>query len=318
MAACLSAALFIFCFMSTDVYSREKMHLIGVVSTVSLQTQSLDGFKTGMMEAGYIEGENLTYLYRRITVPDETHIDGAIRELLSQNISILVSIGIEVDLRAKVFAERTGIPALFMGTSLPVERGLVETISHPGGNVTGVKVADSIPKALEWLLKTAPHTRLVYLPYNPDDPISGEVIAQLETISPQLGAELLPHRVQSADEAIAGIGKLPEDISAVFLIPSLTLDPMSVELSRAATLRKIPMGAAICVDETVLVTFCTDFFDAGKKASRLARQILSGMKPADLPVETTEVLLTINLKTAEEIGISIPEEILRQAQVINR
>jgi len=318
MAVLLSAVLFFFSFILYGFNSKEKVTLIGIASTVSLQSEIMEGFKAGMTEAGYIEGKNLKYLYRDIAIPDEKHIDNAIHELMSQSIDLLVSMGYEVDFRAKVFANETGTPALFMASLQPVEKGLVESIRHPGGNITGVKVADSVPKALEWLLKIAPDTELVYLPYNPEDLISGDVIGQLGTISQQLGIELRVQKVQSMEEALADIETLPEKISAVFLIPSPTLDICGDELNRKAVKRKIPLGTAISTDKSILMSFINDFFNAGKKASRLARQILSGVKPGDLPVETAETSLILNVKTAEEIGLSIPGAVLIQASVINR
>ena len=96
------------------------------------------------------------------------------------------------------------------------------------------------------------------------------------------------------------------------------LDPRNNELSQAAIARGLPMGSTVPLDEAVLITLGADFFGMGTQGARLVHQVLQGTEPADLPVETGEFLIAINLKTAEEIGIDIPDEILEQADTVIR
>ena len=174
------------------------------------------------------------------------------------------------------------------------------------------------PKALEFLKLTVPDLKQVYLPFNPDDAVSVDYLRELNKTGSQVGVELILHEIHSVEEAVTAIENLKEDIDAVFMIPSPTLNLKNSELSRAAIKRKIPMGAALQLDEDVLITFSADFSDAGKKMARMAEEILEGKNPADIPVETMEVKLIINLKTAEKIGILIPDGILVQADTIIR
>jgi len=90
------------------------------------------------------------------------------------------------------------------------------------------------------------------------------------------------------------------------------------ELSQAAIDRGLTMAASVPLDEAVLLTCSTSVFDAGKQNSRLAHLIFQGAKPADLPVETADPTLTVNLDTAEKIGIYVPDEVLLQAKTIIR
>ena len=78
------------------------------------------------------------------------------------------------------------------------------------------------------------------------------------------------------------------------------------------------MGSGLPLDEAVLITYASDLFEIGKQAAQLARQVEQGTKPADLPVETAEFFLAVNLKTAEAIGLDIPDTVLRQADTVIR
>ena len=104
----------------------------------------------------------------------------------------------------------------------------------------------------------------------------------------------------------------------MFRIPSPTLDPGNAEISRAAIKRRLPIGARVNLDEDVLLTFATDLFYMGQQTARLAHQIRLGVHPGDLPVEMSDPVLTINLRTAGEIGLEIPGSILTQAKNIIR
>jgi len=224
-----------------------------------------------------------------------------------------------VPMQAKDVVKGTGMPVLFCGDAWPVEERFIESLTHPGGNLTGVRAAESLPKALEWLSKIVPGLKKVWVPFNPDDNVSVVDMHYLEEAASPLGIEFITRKVSSVEEAVTVIGDLPKDINAIFLIPSPTLDPGSGKLSRAAKGRGIPMGASILLDKSILITLTSDFMDAGKRAARLAQRIhRDGVKPADLPVETAEIKLIVNLKTAEEIGLDIPDNILSQATTIIR
>lgn len=293
-----------------------KVSTIGIIAFTNSNSMVREGFNAGMAELGYLEGKNIRYIYTFIPEVNDQMIDSKIREFLSQDIDLIFSSGTLI-LKAKELA-KGDMPILFGGDAYPVESGLVQNLQRPGGNITGVRAAESISKALEWLITIADGAKKIYLPYDTYDPIATMELPGLNKAASQLGIELVVHKVYSVEEAAAAIGNLPEDIDAVFMIPSRLLNSRSGELSRAAIKRGIPTGAALQLDEDVLVTLTSDFADIGKKTARLAKQILQGVKPSDLPVETADTLLTVNLKTAEKIGLHIPDDILAQATTIVR
>ncbi len=295
----------------------QKSFTIGIVAETAIHTPAIEGFKAGMADLGYIEGKNVTYIYNGVTGPKTEAIEAELKNLLAQKVDLLFVLGLPA-VQAKQAVAGTDMPVVFGSISGPVERGVVESIRHPGGNVTGVQVGTEIPKALEWLVRITPNAKKVYLPYNPDDEISGMLLAMLNEVAAQLKIELVPGKVHSVEEAVTAIESLPADIQAIFRMPSPTLDPKNSELSQAAIKRGLPMASGHPLDEAVLLTLASNMSGTGQQAARLADQIFKGTKPADLPVETAEFYLTINLKTAQAIGLDLPDELLRQADKVIR
>jgi putative tryptophan/tyrosine transport system substrate-binding protein len=298
--------------------SHEKIFTIGIVNDVSSHCPIIEGFKEGMEELGYIEGKNVMYIYNGLLANNDQIIDAEIKKLLDQGVSLILTTSNKTALAVKNAVDGTDAPVLAAACALPVETGLMKSLSHPGGNVTGVQVADTVTKGLEWLMIVTPHAKKIYLPYNPDDTISVLYLNSLNKSASRLGIELVLHKVHSVEESVAAIKSLPEDVDAIYRIPSPTLGPRNIELSQAAIKRGLPMGSGSLLDEDVLITFASDLNKIGKQAARLAQQIHQGIKPADLPMETSEPYLIINLKMAKKVRLTIPDDILAQAKKIIR
>ena len=295
----------------------QKTYTIGVVNNNSLFDPAIEGFKAGLAESGYVEGKTVTYIYNGVK-SDPKAIGDEIKNLLAQHVDMLYTPGNEAALPAKQAVAGTNIPVVFGPVTDPVGVGLAESIRHPGGNLTSVQSGSEIPKALEWLVRITPNAKRIYVPYNPDDEISVMILGGLDPVASQLKIELVPGKVHSVEEAVAAIASLPADVQAIFRMPSPTLDSRNNELSQAAIKRRLPMASGLPLDEAVLLTLASDFSTTGKQVARLAHQIRQGVKPADLPIETSEFTLTINLKTAQAIGLDIPDERLRQATKVIR
>jgi putative ABC transport system substrate-binding protein len=211
--------------------------------------------------------------------------------------------------------EGTNIPVVFAPVINPVREGAVESITRPGGNVTGVQNGDTIPKSLEWLHTIVPHATQVYVIYHPEDVVSVTSVKSLAATAPALRIELVLTEVHSQEEAITAIETMPKD-AALFFVPSSRLEPIGT-MTRVAVQRGIAVGANNH-REGALVTYSGSFFAMGQQAARLADQILKGARPADLPVETAEYFLHINLQIATAMGLDIPDEILHQADTVMR
>jgi len=297
--------------------NQTKLFTVGILNGPPGLKSCVEGFKAGMVELGYIEGKNIRYIYNGSIDTKEEVIDAEIKNLLSQDIDLLFTTGNEVTIRAKKILEGTDMPVVFGASSMVKEQGIISDLSHPGGNITGVQAANSLTKALEWMSIIIPGVKKVYLPYNPDDSLSIVTLEQLNNYKPQKGIELFVQKIHSIEETISTIEKM-SDIDAVLRIPCPTLDNRNSELSQIAVKRRLPLVAIYPFDETVLITLGSEISDMGEQAARIVHQIRLGVKPADLPVETAQVYFTINLKTAEKIGVYVPDDILAQAKKIIR
>lgn len=297
-----------------------KIYTVGIVSWEAESDLMLEGFKSEMALRGYIEGENVRYLYEFIPVDEFNNvqfIESRIEVLLTQEIDMLLALGREVSLAARNLVGGTDLPVLFGGNLDPVYDGLVESLLQPQSNITGVRSANSIAKALEWLVMITGEKK-VYVPYNPNDTISVGCFEEINEAAAKLGIELTAGEVYSMEEAVEAIENLPTDIGAVYRVPSPLLDPKSIEISQAAVRRRIAMCSPHQVDDVILATFAPDLFGAGEMLARFAQKIEQGAKPSDLRVETIDVYFTINLKTAEKIGLDIKNSVLIQAKKIIR
>ena len=299
--------------------AKPKTYTIGVVSESIPLEVVVNGFKAGMTELGYVEGKNVTYIYHGAVGPDSQKNDAEFKSLMGQKVDLLLALGTMPPVAAKKAVEGTGTPVVFAPVRNPVEAGIVASIRHPGGNVTGIQTINTTPKALEWLLKVAPGTKQVHVPYNPADPAVLTTIQSLSDAAPKLGVELVAHEVSSGEEELAAIRALPKD-SAILFIVSQSLTPSLKDASQLAAELRIPTGAdrISATGDTVLFRLQTDLPRAGKQAAGLADKIFKGTKPGDLPVETAESSLSINLKTAQAIGLNVPDEILRQVDNVIR
>jgi putative tryptophan/tyrosine transport system substrate-binding protein len=298
----------------------EKKITIGIISSNEYEkTPIWNGLTGGLSELGYYEGKNLTYFKKKVPEQDKQKIDDGINELLGHKLTFLMTFGGDiVDAQVQEFSKGKNISVLFSSAPSPVETGLVKSIGYPSGNITGVQSLDVIPKALEFIKKIIPAAKKIYIPYNPEDLASTAYLAELNLTASQIGVELILHKIHSVEEAATSIENLADDVDAIFMIPSPTLNPRNDELSKAALKRRIPMGSALYLDNDILITYTGDFYEVGKKMAKITKEISEGIKPADIPVETMDTILIINLKTAEKIGVQIPNGILAQASVIIR
>jgi putative ABC transport system substrate-binding protein len=296
--------------------TQDKTYTIGVINYAPPLEESFDGFKAGMAELGYVEGENVTYVYNG-PMPDPQTGEREAESLVAQDVDLIFTIGTQATCQAKHAVEGTDIAVIFAPVIDPVEEGVVESIRRPGGNVTGVQGGNTLPRAMEWLLTLVPGATKVYVPYNPADRVSVTSLAPVSEAASRLGVELMVDEASTIEEVIATIETLPGDV-VFFVLASPTLG--GIDYAQVTTEQGIAIGSYLSgvAESGGLVSYATDYFSMGKQAARLADQVLGGADPADLPVETSEYFLTINLKTAQAIGLDVPDEILEQADTIIR
>ena len=293
-----------------------KTYKIGVVNYLDILQPIYDGFKAGLADLGYVEGENITFIYNGAVAPEQSAIEAEIQSLIDQDVDMIYAMGTLPTLVAKDLVAGTDIPVVFAPVIDPVGEGAVDSIAQPGGNVTGVQNANYSPKGLEWLLKIVPETETVYVFYHPEDEVSLTVSQALPDAAKTLGVGLELTPVNTPEEALPIVQNLPAGAS-ILIIPTPRLGPLTPVKDLAVELN-IPIGSYDQPADGTLFSYKVDWPTQGRQAARMADQIFKGAKPADLPVETAELFFTVNLPIAQTYGIVIPDEILNQADTILR
>jgi putative ABC transport system substrate-binding protein len=297
----------------------DRPKTVGVINFISTLDITVEGFKEGMAEFGYIEGENITYLYEGATNRIDT-LDSVAQRLVEAHVDLILSISTPATLAAQRATADTGIPVVFVPVTDPVGAGIVKSLRRPGGNITGVTFGIQEGPRLEWLVHIAPTIEDIYIPYNPEDRSAVLALEVANAAAAKLGVKLIARKVRNLEEITAAIEDIPDEADAIFILPDSLVSARLDELIEAANTRKLPTSGPnnVLIEVGVLTVYGVREEATAKQAARLADQILSGIKPADLPVETAEPYFTINLKTAEAIGLDIPDEVLLQADTIIR
>ncbi|MBN1220635.1 MAG: ABC transporter substrate-binding protein [Anaerolineae bacterium] len=298
----------------------QKTYTVGVLSIVPDLDSVLEGFKEGMTELGYLEGENITYSYEGATA-DMDKLDAVAQGLAAADVDLILTITTPATRAAQKATVGTDIPVVFVAVTDPVGASLVDSLRQPGGNTTGVTFGVQEARRLEWLMQVAPTIEQIYTIYNPEDRSPVLALEAVSEVAPKFGVELMTREVRNPEEVVAAIENIPAEADAIFFLPDSLVSTRIFDFIKAAAELQLPTsGANIEIVKTggVLTSYGMEQVSSGKQAARLADQIFSGIKPADLPVETAEFFLAINLKTAAAIGLDIPDEILLQADVIVR
>ena len=295
------------------------VYTIGIVNLTPSLDPVADGFMERMEELGYVEGENITYIYDGPTNSID-ELDGVIEGLLEEDVDLLLALSTPAAIAAKTLTDGSDMRVIFVPVNDPVAAGLVESLPHPNGNLTGIKAGGFLPKELAWLLTLDPTIETIYSPYNPNDQSSSLGHSVLEQEAEHVGITLIAPEVNSPEETIIALNVMPDEVDAILLLTDAMILSQATSFVEVAMERSLPLASINQkqVEDGVLMGYGPEFFPMGRQAARLADQILKGMDPSDLPVETGEFFFTINTDTAEKIGLDIPTDILQQANEIVR
>lgn len=299
-------------------------YTIGIMNSVSAVDMTIDAFKVAMADFGYVEGDNVTYLYEG-AVRDEEVLRNTAQLYVDEPVDLIVSLINSPTLIAKEVtetAEDGPIPIVFGTVINPDETGLVESLKEPGGNLTGVSTGSAelaVARRLEWLVKAVPDARRVYVPYA-ENSYMPAIWAALQETAQAFEVELVPAVANSPEEVEELLDSMPEDIDAMLYLGGRAFQTGRQDLFALAYERKLPIvvNSVNLIEEGVLLAFAQDSEAIGVQMARLADQILQGADPGSLPVEAPELFLTVNLETADELGIDVSDEVLEAARTILR
>ena len=298
------------------------MPVIGFLSGRSQDEASADtaAFHQGLKEMGYVSGRNIALEYRWAEGRNELLSDLA-AELVRRQVAVIAAVGGNNSALAAKRATTT-IPIVFTSSADPVQVGLVASLSHPGGNVTGVSWFDTElgPKQLQLLSELVPKVTVAALMVNPQSP---ELAHQRETAQQQaraLGWQLHVVAASSVSEIDAAFAAAKrQGVNALIISSDPFLHSRRKQIAALTARHAIPAisGSREWVAAGGLISYGNSIPDAYRRAGLQTGRLLRGVKPTDLPVDrSTKFELTINLTAAKALGLTVPDKLLVAADEV--
>ena len=281
----------------------------------------LRGFRQGLGEAGYVEGDNVTILYRwgenKVDRPPELAA-----ELVRRRVAVIIgSGGIHAIMAAK--AATATIPVVFIVSEDPVRLSLVKSLARPEGNLTGINFYNSelVAKQLELLRELVPQAAAVAAFVNPASTNTFEAtLRDIEPAGRAMGLQIKLLRASTSREIDAAFAALaPERPDALFIGNDAFFNSRRVQFVQLAAHHRLPAiySGREYSEIGGLISYGTNIADAYRQAGVYAGRILKGAKSSDLPVlQSSKFELVINHQTARTLGLSVPDKLLVAADEI--
>jgi putative ABC transport system substrate-binding protein len=298
-----------------------KLYRVGYVSTVGSPDANFEELRSGLRDLGYVEGKNIAFEYRAAQGKAEL-IPGFVADLVQMKVDLLFCPNLPAIHAAKE-ATKT-IPIVMISNVDPVELGLVESFARPGGNITGMTLQslELSGKRLELLKETFPKLNRVALVWNEGDQSMNLITKQVQAAAPPLGVTIQPSGVRDPSDLEAAFAKITQSPpDALFSVADRLITSQRKKILEFAAKNKIPtmFAAQAAVEAGALMSYGPSRAEVSRRAAVFVDKILKGTKPADLPVEQpTKFEFVINLKTAKQIGLTIPPNVLARADRVIR
>ena len=297
-----------------------RIGFLGTTSPSSISTR-VEGFRQGLRENGYVEGQNITIEYRWAEGKLD-RLPNLAADLVSHKVDIIVTHG-EAAIRALKQATKT-IPIVVGVTGDLVVTGHAASLARPGGNITGF--VDTSPdlsgKRMELLKEILPKVSRIAVLWNAANPVKVLDFKETEAVAQALGLKLQSLEVRASEdfEKHFKIVTTQRPGALVVLQDALTTANTRSTVDFAAKSRlPVMYGSSEVVDVGGLMSYAANLPDLFRRTAVYVDKILKGAKPADLPVEQpTKFEFVINLKTAKQIGLTIPPNVLARADKVIR
>src|SRR5262245_11728660 len=310
--------------VSGEAQQTKKVFRLGYLSSADPVTDSanIEAFRQRLRELGYIEGQNISIEYRyaenkRVRYPELA------AELVSLKVDVIVLTGGNPTIKAAMNATKTIPIVMTSGGIDPVASGLIESLAHPGGYVTGLTNLgrELGGKRLELLKETVPELTRVAVLYDPaiPGPIR-EVKEDLPVAARALKLTVRSWEIRSVDDLEKAFAALNKDRpDGLYALELATMRPNKKRIVEFAIKSRLPSmhGMRGDIDAGGLMYYGADLTDIYRRVAYYVDKILKGAKPADLPVEQPKKFeLVINLKTAKQIGLTIPPIVLMRTDKV--
>jgi len=280
---------------------------------------SLEPLREGLKKLGYEEGKNILLDWRNLA--DEEAARATAQEFVRNRVDLIAAFENQTVRAAK--GATSEIPVVFLHVDDPVADGFVKSLSHPGGNMTGFVTWPVSPgKQIELFKELVPQLRRLLLLIHPKDPVGQRWLAEVRKASETLKIKLLERQAtnQADIERVLRSVKRGE-VEGIFVSSQILRTNFSAVMISLASERRLPLAVhrKEWVEQGGLFSYATDLASVGRAAAPYVDKILKGTKPADLPVQQmSRIELIINLKTAKQMGLTVPPNVLARADRVIR
>ena len=297
-----------------------KVPRLGVLAfNVTRADSDVDAFFQELRRLGWVDGQNIAFEFRTAD-GNVDRLPSLAAELVRLKVDALLASATPSALAAQ--KATSTIPIVFTAVGDPVGSGLVASLAHPGGNITGLSNVntDLTAKRLELLKETFPKVTRVGVLLNPADPITAPQLKDVEAAARSLGFQLQLYEARGPKdmESVASAWQKAHS-GALFVLVSQMFVGVRPKLVEVITKSRLPaiFWTRSIVDAGGLMSYGPSIPDSYRRAATFVDKILKGAKPADLPVEQPmKFELVINLKTAKQIGVTIPPNVLARADKV--
>lgn len=289
-----------------------------IPDTPAVSGKRIAAFESRLAELGWVKDKTFTIEYRSGEGRTEHFLEVA-GELVRLNVNVIVTWGTTTVLAAK--QATSVIPIVFALAGDPVRTGLVTSLAHPEGNVTGLALRsrEAAGKRLELLCEAVPTLHRLAILGNTDNPLSALEMRDTEEIARSFGLEVRMAGIRRTEDIAPAVSALIGQVDALFIAPEQVFNLNRALLNKMTLDARLPTmhGFPESVQAGALMSYGPDYIEMFRRTAELVDKILRGARPADIPVErATRFRLVINLGTAAALGLKVPSRLVALADEI--
>jgi putative ABC transport system substrate-binding protein len=306
-------------FYPVDAQQPVKVRKIGFLHQTGSSGANVEAFRQGMRELGYIEGQNIVIEVR--SGERGTQLTEVATELVQQKVEVIVAAGSAA--RAAKMATET-IPIVFSYSGDPIEAGFIDSLARPGRNMTGITwlAFELVGKRLEILKEAVPRVSRVAVLASPAHPGEQRELRETQSTARALGITLQYNQVRDTAEVDAAFNTTTKNnANALLVFPDPVTNTYRKQIGEFAAKHRLPsmFGRKAYVEDGGLISYGPQLEEVSRRIPVHVDKILKGAKPADVPTELpAKFEMFINLKTAKQIGLTMPPNLLARADKIIR
>jgi len=302
--------------------AQQAMPVIGFLDprSADAMVDRLRAFRRGLQDVGYVEGENVTIIYR-FAEDQFDRLPELAAELVRRRVAVIAASATIAAPAAK--AATTTIPIAFIVAEDPVRLGLVASLARPGGNLTGINFfgGELAAKRLDLLRELLPRAvRVAVLVNSANATLTASTLRDVEAAARAIGLQVQVLNASTSREINAAFENVGRDRpDAMFVGPDTFLTARRIQVVQLAAFHRLPAvyPARDFVEVGGLMTYGTNVMDAFRQLGIYAGRILKGVKPADLPVvQSSKFELVVNAETARMLGLAVPPMLLARADEV--